>query len=67
MSREMITVCDWIISIFIVVYGFFCFFGFIIGWGIILANPKDGCTFHSIAARSNLGYIAACELFQERF
>lgn len=42
------------------------FLGFISGT-LFSFEVKDGCTYPNIAAYTNIGYIASCELFRMRF
>ena len=34
---------------------------------IFASEEKNGCTYKSLATFTNLGYLAACELFRKRF
>lgn len=48
------------------IYGIACLFG-LIGGILRSTTPDEECTYSSLMARTNLGYVVGCELAKPRF
>ena len=56
-----------ILAYTIIAYTIFALVGFIFGVLAVSLDEEEACTYETIAGRTNVGYIAGCEIFRPRF